>query len=673
MKRVKLLLDEHPSTSTYFDQNKNGFAPAPIDPTLQFQSPDERITKSSRSEISISISNPKDKEIYNVGDVINVQLIVPSEYSNLSVIVSNDAGSNRFFELGQDNASFNLDLTPDLIGTLRIIAFIIDNEDKFAIDSLSINVLPISKLDSISFINDEINIPLGQSMPLGIVGYLNNSTFINLSQAVKLQYNVDNTTIAYIDDVNLLHALNLGTTYIMASYQGIETYIKVNVYEGDDWINAPTCTTPNTPISTDVYDIGQNSATLSWIPSNPIGSPTVIYNWVIGTSPLVTFGNGVTQGTSYGSLVTTSSLSPGTTYYLRVYATTTCNNTSSGYITSIAFTTSGIYGCTTPGTPVAVTATTTGLTSANLAWAVGNPAGSATVTYYWVVGTSPSVTYGSGVAQGSTVETTVPISSLSPGINYYLRVYGITNCNYSSSGHGTSSVFTTSGSGGCITPGSPVDVFGTATGLNSANLDWSAGNPAGSPTVTYYWVVGTNTAVTYGNGVAQGSTTNTWLSTSSLSPGTTYYLRVYATTNCNNTSSGYGTSYAFTTSTNSGCITPGLPVAVSGIATGQNSANLDWSAGNPAGSPTVTYYWVIGTNPSVTYGNGVAQGSTTNTWLSTSSLSPGTSYYLRVYATTSCNNTSSGYGTSYAFTTSTIVGFILPDHTISLFMVLLQA
>ncbi|MBK9737106.1 MAG: fibronectin type III domain-containing protein [Saprospiraceae bacterium] len=139
-----------------------------------------------------------------------------------------------------------------------------------------------------------------------------------------------------------------------------------------------------------------------------------------------------------------------------------------------------------------------------------------------------------------------------------------------------------------------------------------------------------------------------------------HYLEFYATTSCNNTSSGYGTSYAFTTSTNSGCITPGSPVAVSGIATGLNSANLDWSAGNPAGSPTVTYYWVIGTNPSVTYGNGVAQGSTTNTWLSTSSLSPGTSYYLRVYATTSCNNTSSGYGTSYAFTTNSNGGCATP-------------
>jgi chitodextrinase len=91
---------------------------------------------------------------------------------------------------------------------------------------------------------------------------------------------------------------------------------------------------------------------------------------------------------------------------------------------------------------------------------------------------------------------------------------------------------------------------------------------------------------------------------------------------------------------------------VTGTGTGQTTASLDWTAGNPAGSANVTYYWVVGTSPSVLYGNGVAQGSTTGTWAGATGLSPGTTYYLRVFASTSCDNSKSGYGTSYLFSTT---------------------
>ncbi|MBL0025180.1 MAG: fibronectin type III domain-containing protein [Saprospiraceae bacterium] len=169
--------------------------------------------------------------------------------------------------------------------------------------------------------------------------------------------------------------------------------------------------------------------------------------------------------------------------------------------------------------------------------------------------------------------------------------------------------------------------------------------------VTYYWVIGTNPNVTYGNGVDQGSTTLTTASTSLLSAGTTYYLGVFATTNCNNSSSGYTTSVSFTTNTS--CTTPGNPVSINSFVTGQTTANLSWAPGNPPGSPAITYFWVIGTSSDVTYGNGVDEGSTSLTMASTSLLSAGITYYLRVYAITNCNNSSSGYATSASFTTNT--------------------
>ena len=420
----------------------------------------------------------------------------------------------------------------------------------------------------------------------------------------------------------------------------------------------PGCTTPGAPVNVTATVTGPTTVGLDWSPGTPAGSPTVTYYWVVGTSSSVAYGSGVAQGSTTGLWAGATGLTPGTTYYLRVYASTSCNNTNSGYGTSYAFTTSGYPGCTTPGAPVNVTATATGPTTASLDWSPGTPAGSPTVTYYWVVGTSSSVTYGSGVAQGSTTGLWAGVTGLSQGVTYYLRVYASTNCNNSNSEYGTSYAFSTNCN--CITPGSPLNLTATPTGSNTASLDWSPGTPVGTPIVTYYWVVGTSSSVVYGSGVAQGSTTGTWASATGLFPGTTYYLRVFATSDCNNSNSGYSTSYAFITSGYGGCSTPGTPISVTATATGPNTASLEWAAGNPSGSPVVTYYWVLGTSSSVTYGNGVVQGITTGTWAGATGLSPGTTYYLRVFASTSCNNSNSGYGTSYGFTTSGYNGCTTP-------------
>jgi len=213
----------------------------------------------------------------------------------------------------------------------------------------------------------------------------------------------------------------------------------------------------------------------------------------------------------------------------------------------------------------------------------------------------------------------------------------------------------------CTTPGTPLNVTGTQTGQTTANLSWSAGSPLGSSTVTYYWVIGTSSSVVYNSGVAQGSTTGISASVSGLTAGTTYYLKVFANTSCNNTSSSYGNTASFTTTPAVVCTTPGTPASAIGTPTGQTTANLSWSAGSPTGSSTVTYYWVVGTSSSVTYGGSgvVAQGVTAGTSATTSALTCGTTYYLRVYAYTSCNGTSSAYKTSASFTTSACSSSIL--------------
>jgi hypothetical protein len=458
--------------------------------------------------------------------------------------------------------------------------------------------------------------------------------------------------------------LSAGTTYYLRVYAYTNCDASSSSYKTSSSFttNSVTCTTPGTPATATGTATGQTTANLSWTAGSPVGSATVTYYWVVGTSSSVTYNNGIAQGNTASTSATATGLSAGTTYYLRVYAYTNCDASSSSYKTSSSFTTNSVT-CTTPGTPATATGTATGQTTANLSWTAGSPAGSPTVTYYWVVGTSSSVTYNNGIAQGNTASTSATATGLSAGTTYYLRVYAYTNCDASSSSYKTSSSFTTN-SVTCTTPGTPATATGTATGQTTANLSWTAGSPVGSATVTYYWVVGTSSSVTYNNGIAQGNTASTSATATGLSAGTTYYLRVYAYTNCDASSSSYKTSSSFTTNSVT-CTTPGTPATATGTATGQTTANLSWTAGSPVGSATVTYYWVVGTSSSVTYGNGIDQGTTASTSAITSALSTATTYYLRVYAKTSCDNSFSGYKTSSTFTTTSGSGVNTVPATIS--------
>jgi len=96
--------------------------------------------------------------------------------------------------------------------------------------------------------------------------------------------------------------------------------------------------------------------------------------------------------------------------------------------------------CVTPGTPVSLSGSGTGTTTASLSWAAGSPTGSATVTYYWNVYTSG----GSFVTSGNTTGTSATAGGLSCGTSYYFTVYANTNCNGASSGTATSGTFSTS-------------------------------------------------------------------------------------------------------------------------------------------------------------------------------------------------------------------------------------
>jgi hypothetical protein len=136
-----------------------------------------------------------------------------------------------------------------------------------------------------------------------------------------------------------------------------------------------------------------------------------------------------------------------------------------------------------------------------------------------------------------------------------------------------------------------------------------------------------------------------------LTPGTTYYVRAYATNSGGIT--GYGTNQTINTLSNCNG-TPSLSTTFPGSVT-NSSAISGGSAITSGGSGcTITakgVCWSTSPNPTIALSTKTNNGSGTSSFTSSiSGLSPGSTYYVRAYATNSGGNT--GYGSSYTFTTS---------------------
>jgi hypothetical protein len=156
------------------------------------------------------------------------------------------------------------------------------------------------------------------------------------------------------------------------------------------------------------------------------------------------------------------------------------------------------------------------------------------------------------------------------------------------------------------------------TTQSTASLSWGAGS--GQGTLTYYWVVGTSSGVTYG-GSNYGSTTGTSASTSGLSANTTYYLRVYANAACGN--SGYQTSGAFMT-------VPLAPVATTQTNVRANSFTANWNAST---SGAAGYYIDISRDNFSSYLSGYQNRYVGNvSSFSLAGLNRNTTYYYRIRA-----------------------------------------
>jgi uncharacterized protein (TIGR02145 family) len=355
--------------------------------------------------------------------------------------------------------------------------------------------------------------------------------------------------------------------------------------------------------------------------------------WGTAAQPLITDSHtSDSKGIGIFSSILTG-LTPGTPYYIRAYAT---NEAGTAYGNEITFSTVAL------ALPELTTVAVTGVTS-SAAVSGGNiiKDGGAEVTVRgicWGTTANPTIS-DSNTSNGSgTGIFTANITGLTPGSAYHVRAYAT---NSVGTAYGNDVPFTAS----AVTPTLTTATISSPTRTTAV----SGGNITnnGGAAVTARGVCWSTTSgpVVTGFHTSDGSGNGAFTSNiAGLSPGTTYYVRAYAT---NSAGTAYGNELSFASSpvqvptlTTTAVTGVALTTAISGGNITDDNGGAVTARGvcwNTSGNPTAS-------DPKTTDGSGT--GIFTS---NIAGLTAGTVYYVRAYAT---NSAGTGYGSQVRLSTS---------------------
>lgn len=234
---------------------------------------------------------------------------------------------------------------------------------------------------------------------------------------------------------------------------------------------------------------------------------------------------------------------------------------------------------------------------------------------------------------------TSKMTGLSPGAKYYVRAYAV---NEDGVGYGNELSFTTlSQSLATLTTVPPTDVT-SSSATSGGNITSDGGAVITARGVV--WDTGQNPTISMSTKTTDGTGTGSFVSSiTGLEPGTTYYVRAYAT---NSQGTSYGKELSFTTDIE-------LPV-VKTEALSSVSSNTACSGGQiiSNGGSSISacgIVWSTTPNPTVELSTKTNETSSYNAFSSTlTNLKPNTKYYVRAYAT---NSKGTAYGAELSFTT----------------------
>ncbi len=357
--------------------------------------------------------------------------------------------------------------------------------------------------------------------------------------------------------------------------------------------------------------------------------------WATTTGPTIA-NDKTTDGTGKGSFISNlTGLQSGLTYYLRAYAT---NSAGTAYGNEISFNTAAV----TIPTLLTASVTSITLTSAVSGGDItADGGGSVTARgICWNTVTGPTLansTTSNGTGTGSFASN---LTGLTAGTTYYIRAYAT---NSAGTAYGNEVPFTTT-SNPLVVPTL------TTTGITSITLTTasSGGNisaDGGSAVTSRGICYATTPAPTTANSkTTDGTGTGSFTSNlTGLLPGTVYHLRAYAV---NATGTAYGTDVQFTTVA---VVAPSLTTAAVtaiDLTTATSGGTISSDGGGAISAKGVC--WATTTTPT-TADSKTTDGTGTASFVSNLiSLSTGTNYYVRAYATNSAGTT---YGNQVSFNT----------------------
>ncbi len=431
-----------------------------------------------------------------------------------------------------------------------------------------------------------------------------------------------------------LTGLASGTTYYVKAYatSSVGTAYGAEVSFTTNAIVVPSLTTAT------VSGITATGATGGGNVSNDGGAAVTAYGVCWNTAPGTESVSGAhtTDGSGTGNFTSViPGLAPGTTYYVRSYAT---NSAGTAYGTEISFTTNAIVALLTTTAASSVTS------SAAVSGGNISDGGGANITargVCWSTTPGTESVAGSRTTDGAgTGSFTSNITGLNPGITYYVMAYAT---NSAGTAYGTEISFTTNAVVPALTTTSASGI--TTTGATSGGNVTNSGGAA----VTAYgvcWSTTSGTESVSGAHTGDGSGTGSFTSNiTGLAPATTYYVMAYAT---NSAGTAYGTEISF--STNAVTAPVLTTAAASSIAdvravSGGNVTNDGGAAVSVRG-----VCWSTTSGTESVAGSHTTDGTGTGSFTSNiTGLTASTTYYVMAYAT---NSAGTAYGNEIIFTTN---------------------
>jgi len=368
-----------------------------------------------------------------------------------------------------------------------------------------------------------------------------------------------------------------------------------------------------------VTSITSNSAVSGGDVTNEGGAPVTAKGvcWSTTANPTITSSK-TTDGTGSGSFVSNlTNLNPGTTYYIRAYAT---NSAGTSYGNEYSFAT----------TVVVPTLTTIQVTSVTSTTAISGgditSTGGASITVRgvcWSTSQNPTIDNdhtSDGLGSGTYASN---LTGLIGNTTYYVRAYATNNAG---TAYGNELSFKTGAVVPIVTTTAVTSITST-TAISGGEISSDGGGSVTARGVCWSTSANPTTADTK---TSDGTGTDPFTSSiTGLTPGATYHVRAYAT---NSIGTAYGNDVSFTTST----IIP--TVTISAITNITSTTATSGGTVTSDGGAAVTargVCWSTNQNPTLSdyyTENGTGTGSYVS---NITGLTSNTTYYVRAYATNS--------------------------------------